>query len=219
MLSAASNWRLGQCRAVVRVAGRNQAERDRAQPARALGARADRSSPVDAVGRSARARVARHELGPIARREALSRSAWIASGSTTSIRSPIRLSLGSSIASPLNAGSSALDRSVAADRRDHRLRIARPRRARRRSALAASAPASPRSGRTDRCRLRRAARARPAARSTSTHHRRREIAVDRQHRRLGDVLEDGTLCRGLVEQDQPLVRDARAAVARRTARS
>ena len=107
-----------------RVVGRGeQAQRDRAQPADALGARATGRRPRRR--RCGARRAARPtSAAPIAARSA-SRAAWIASGSTTSIRSAIRLSLGSRIASALNAGSSALDLSVARDRADHRLGIDR----------------------------------------------------------------------------------------------
>ena len=205
----ASNCALASAAACAGVGRGEQAERDGAQPAHALGAR--RQVVAGGAVAAMRGEQGRRPARCRSPRAALRATAWIASGSTTSIRSAIRLSLGSRIASALNAGSSELDWSVARDRADDRRRIDRARRARRRSARASSAPASPRSARTDRCRPAPAARARPAARSASIDHRRREIAVDRQQRRFGDIVERDALLR-LVEQDQPLGRDLGAAL-------
>ena len=148
-----------------------------------------------------------------------SRDAWIASGSTTSIRSAIRLSLGSRIASALNAGSSALDCSVARDRADHRLGIDRFAARAGDRAPPSSVPASPRSGRTGRCRPAPAARARRgrALGGRATTGAEKSRLIDSSGGSV-DILERHALPR-LVEDDQPLGRDLRAALARRSARS
>ena len=95
-----------------RIGGREQAKRDGAQPANALGVRRKIVAGSTPSLRCAASR-ASPSAEPIACAQR-SRAAWIASGSTTSMRSAIRLSDGSRIASALNAGSSALDLSVAA---------------------------------------------------------------------------------------------------------
>ena len=92
----------------------------------------------------------------------------MASGSTISIRSPIRPSVGSDSASPLNAGSSSLDRSVPPHCGDDRGGIDRLAACAGNQRVGTSAPATPRSGRTGCDRLRPASPVHRPCRSTSS---------------------------------------------------
>ena len=130
---------------------------------------------------------------PIACRS-FSRDAWIASGSTMSIRSAISISLGSRMASALNAGSSELDLSVAATARITGSASTSSPRAPAISA-ASSIPASPRSARTDHYRPAPASPAHPARRSASTMTGAEKLRLIDSNG-VSVTLSNVTLCRG-----------------------
>ena len=189
MLSARSNCALASAAACASIRGGEKPERDRAEPADALGAR-ERSSPATPSLRCAASRASPSAVPTAARSP--SRAAWIASGSTTSMRSAIRLS------------ARQQDR-LGLERRVERVGLERRADRRITGSASASSPRAPAVERAHHQVLNRLvaregvgiALRQPlelAGRALGVDDdRRREIAVDRQQRRLGDILERDAL--------------------------